>query len=170
MGIWGRVRHKVGSWLRLGQHTPLFSYASFISRMDCRGASVLACAGGIRLTGTDRLSELERADDDLKAVQVLTLGSSGPDVQAPQRFLNGCGFAVKAEAGMPGSVGYESDYFGELSRAALARFQSASGVVPAPGIWERSRKHTSMKQFGLSGRKVTPRSPKSAGNCRYFCR
>jgi peptidoglycan hydrolase-like protein with peptidoglycan-binding domain len=52
-------------------------------------------------------------------------------VRALQQFLNARGFIVAADG--PGSPGEETDLFGGLTRAALARFQAANGIAPAAG-------------------------------------
>jgi peptidoglycan hydrolase-like protein with peptidoglycan-binding domain len=59
------------------------------------------------------------------------LESVGAEVTALQKFLNGHGYPV-AESG-PGSAGSETSYFGPGTEAALAKFQSANGIVPADG-------------------------------------
>ncbi|HEY4507661.1 MAG TPA: Ig-like domain-containing protein [Candidatus Paceibacterota bacterium] len=61
----------------------------------------------------------------------LELGDTGEDVRSLQVFLNARGFTV-AGAG-PGSPGQETAMFGYATRAALARFQAASGISPAAG-------------------------------------
>lgn len=63
----------------------------------------------------------------------LTLGSVGEDVRLLQQMLNAEGFVV-AEAGA-GSVGNETDTFGALTQAALARYQAAHQVTPAVGYF-----------------------------------
>lgn len=61
----------------------------------------------------------------------LEVGMRGEDVRALQRFLNAHGFVI-IESGA-GSPGNESDYFGLLTRAALARYQKAKSILPTAG-------------------------------------
>lgn len=63
----------------------------------------------------------------------LTLGSVGEDVRLLQQILNAEGFTV-AQTG-PGSSGNETDTFGALTQAALARFQTARSIAPALGYF-----------------------------------
>ncbi|MDP3402540.1 MAG: peptidoglycan-binding protein, partial [bacterium] len=50
-----------------------------------------------------------------------------------QRFLNTNGFVITLQG--PGSLNNETDFFGELTRQALARFQQAHGISPAVGFF-----------------------------------
>src|SRR3989344_2807449 len=61
----------------------------------------------------------------------LEVGGTGDEVLALQQFLNANGFAI-AESGV-GSPGNETNYFGGLTRAALAKFQAANGITPSVG-------------------------------------
>ncbi|MEX0910482.1 MAG: peptidoglycan-binding domain-containing protein, partial [Candidatus Paceibacterota bacterium] len=63
----------------------------------------------------------------------LTLGSTGADVMALQKFLNNKGFTVSAAGA--GSPGQESTYFGGLTTAALARYQASQNIAPAVGYF-----------------------------------
>src|SRR3989344_2360524 len=63
----------------------------------------------------------------------LGYGNSGSDVLPLQQFLNSHGFTI-AESG-PGSPGNESDYFGFLTRVAIAEFQAANGITPSAGYF-----------------------------------
>lgn len=74
-----------------------------------------------------------RAEVQSASRRDLSSGSRGDDVRALQRFLNVEGFTV-APSG-PGSFGQETDYFGPLTRGALARWQAAHGVYPAAGYF-----------------------------------
>lgn len=60
----------------------------------------------------------------------LSIGSSGEDVLRLQKFLNkDPQTAINAEAGQPGSVDHETNYFGSRTAIALIKFQEKSGVV-----------------------------------------
>jgi hypothetical protein len=63
----------------------------------------------------------------------LTVGSMGADVAALQVYLNAKGFMVASTGA--GSPGRETNYFGGLTRAALARFQASVGIAPAVGYF-----------------------------------
>jgi len=63
----------------------------------------------------------------------LTVGSKGADVKALQQWLNANGYKVAASG--VGSSGNESEYFGSLSAAALAKWQAAKGISPAVGYF-----------------------------------
>jgi len=58
---------------------------------------------------------------------------TGEDVRQLQIYLNSKGFTV-APSG-PGSLGNETTYFGNATRAALIKFQKASGISPAAGYF-----------------------------------
>lgn len=63
----------------------------------------------------------------------LTVGSTGLDVQALQKYLNANGFPVaKSGAGSPGQ---ETTYFGTLTQKAVAAFQAAKGITPSVGYF-----------------------------------
>jgi peptidoglycan hydrolase-like protein with peptidoglycan-binding domain len=63
----------------------------------------------------------------------LTLGISGLDVKALQKFLNANGFVLTPSGA--GSPGQETDYFGSLTQAALSKFQAANNISPASGYF-----------------------------------
>jgi lysophospholipase L1-like esterase len=63
----------------------------------------------------------------------LEAGSMGSDVRTLQQILNALGFTI-AQSGA-GAPGFETDYFGPLTRAALSRYQQAKGIVPAVGYF-----------------------------------
>ncbi|MDB5225541.1 MAG: hypothetical protein JWL87_493 [Candidatus Adlerbacteria bacterium] len=63
----------------------------------------------------------------------LKTGFSGDDVKALQEFLNGHESPV-ALSGI-GSAGNETDFFGALTRAALAKFQKTNGITPSLGYF-----------------------------------
>lgn len=61
----------------------------------------------------------------------LEKGMSGLDVQMLQKYLNATQYPVAASGA--GSPGQETTYFGELTRAALSRFQAAHSIFPTAG-------------------------------------
>ena len=63
----------------------------------------------------------------------LHLGSTGADVHALQVYFNSNGFPV-AKSG-PALPATETNWFGHLTKAALARFQAAVGITPAAGYF-----------------------------------
>src|SRR6185437_15776493 len=56
----------------------------------------------------------------------LTVGSTGAAVTALQQFLIGKGFLTLATP---------TQYFGALTKAAVAKFQAANGIAPAVGYF-----------------------------------
>ena len=61
----------------------------------------------------------------------LRAGTKGEDVRQLQKFLNAQGFTIAASGA--GSSGNETDYFGNLTKTALIRFQEAySSEILAP--------------------------------------
>ena len=66
-------------------------------------------------------------------IRNLTIGSTGEDVRALQRFLNARNFTVATTG--PGSVGNETTRFGPRTRDALIRFQINNNISPARGFF-----------------------------------
>ena len=67
----------------------------------------------------------------LSLTRDLSLGMSGTDVLALQKFLNAHGYLVATSGA--GSPGNETLYFGPATRAAVIRFQTAYAIAPAAG-------------------------------------
>ncbi|MEK7107216.1 MAG: peptidoglycan-binding protein [Patescibacteria group bacterium] len=63
----------------------------------------------------------------------LETGSKGSDVRALQAYLNSHGFSIAASGA--GSPGNETELFGGLTRAALAKWQASVGITPAAGYF-----------------------------------
>jgi len=63
----------------------------------------------------------------------LGVGSIGEDVRMLQRYLNNHGFVLAISG--PAAPGSETTFFGELTRATLARFQAANDITPAVGFF-----------------------------------
>src|SRR3989338_1247066 len=64
----------------------------------------------------------------------LTIGSTGTEVLALQKFLNSIDGTQLATTGA-GSPGNETSYFGSISRAAVSKFQQKYGITPTAGYW-----------------------------------
>ncbi len=63
----------------------------------------------------------------------LQVGSTGEDVRALQQYLNSHGYTV-AESG-PGSAGSETTMYGNATKAAVIKLQTAAGISPAVGYF-----------------------------------
>ncbi len=81
-------------------------------------------------------------------VRDLELTLMGTDVKALQQLLNAQGYLL-VETGV-GSIGNETEYFGTLTKNALAKYQAAHGIVPAVGYFG-SITRAQMKTAGLVG-------------------
>ncbi|MFA5736593.1 MAG: peptidoglycan-binding protein [Candidatus Paceibacterota bacterium] len=77
-------------------------------------AQISALSGGSSTTGT--------------ITKDLTIGSQGDQVEILQKYLEDEGYLV-----MPVGVAY--GYFGNLTKAAVAKWQAANGVAPAAGYF-----------------------------------
>lgn len=78
----------------------------------------------------------------------LTLGKTGDDVRALQQFLNSRGAPVLTSG--PGSPGQETTYFGGATKAALAEWQTSSGISPAVGYFGPISRRTVLLQTGTT--------------------
>ncbi len=86
-------------------------------------------------------------------------GDKGGEVMWVQKFLNTHGAQVAASGA--GSSGNETDSFGGLTKAAVAKFQAANGVSPAAGYWGPM---TRAKANALcAGSTTTPTTPVPTG-------
>jgi len=84
----------------------------------------------------------------MENVRDLELGMTGEDVRALQKLLNALGFKL-AEAGV-GSTGNETNFFGTLTKNALAKYQAAHGVSPSIGYFGPVTR-AKMKAEGVGG-------------------
>jgi peptidoglycan hydrolase-like protein with peptidoglycan-binding domain len=63
----------------------------------------------------------------------LFLSSKGEDVRNLQKFLNNNGYTISS-TGL-GSFGNETNFFGQLTKQAVVRFQLAKNIKPAVGYF-----------------------------------
>ncbi|MGM0629387.1 MAG: peptidoglycan-binding domain-containing protein, partial [Patescibacteria group bacterium] len=89
------------------------------------------------LTGEDVSTPDDSDDDDTttmdKFSRDLSTGSTGDDVKMLQEWLNDNGYTVATSGA--GSPGNETEYFGELTRKAVAAYQAANGIEPVAGYF-----------------------------------
>ena len=72
----------------------------------------------------------------------LTQGQTNPAVAQLQKLLNLNGYTVNSTIGGPGSPGYETNYFGQLTKQALASFQKTWSISPTFGNFGAKTKAT----------------------------
>lgn len=60
--------------------------------------------------------------------------TQGEDVKLLQQFLNQQGFSINTP-GAVGSTGYETNYFGSLTKQALIKFQQTHNITPSAGYF-----------------------------------
>tara|TARA_R110000824_G_scaffold401771_1_gene615630 strand:- start:319167 stop:321047 length:1881 start_codon:yes stop_codon:yes gene_type:complete len=84
----------------------------------------------------------------IRSVRDLEIGNSGEDVFALQKFLNANGSTLAVTGA--GSPGNETNLFGPLTRAALAKFQLTSAVYPSVGYFGPITR-SKIGELGLGG-------------------
>ncbi|MBT7717722.1 hypothetical protein HN699_05135, partial [Candidatus Uhrbacteria bacterium] len=120
------TRQALVSWQQ-DNGLPAFGYFGPLTRE-------LISSQGIVIEDIIDVDEIQEGEDvEVVFDRDLTLGSKGEDVRELQKYLNKSGY-ILADSG-PGSRGNETDYFGELTRQALIKFQKAVGIKPAAGYF-----------------------------------
>lgn len=97
--------------------------------------AVKAMVARMKASGQTIPSALKLIAGDYRGMftKTLTVGTNDAQVKLLQQFLNWYGFEI-AKTGA-GSVGGETTYFGPATSKALAKFQAASGISPASGLF-----------------------------------
>lgn len=88
----------------------------------------------------------------------LTLGSRGQDVLRLQKFLNTQGYVISANG--KGSPGKETDYFGPVTRIALAKWQLANGLKDS-GVFGASTRSAINASLSVSVPQTATAAPTS---------
>ena len=63
----------------------------------------------------------------------LEIDSKGEDVRCLQEYLNNSGYTISSSG--VGSLGNETENFGELTQKALIRWQIANNITPSKGYF-----------------------------------
>jgi hypothetical protein len=116
------------------------------------GSPVVATSGASASSSSVPASLLSSSD--------LTVGSTGAAVKDLQKFLNANGFAVAASG--VGSLGNESTYFGNATKAALAKWQAAMGITPASGYFG-AKSRAKLSSMGVAASTGTTTTTTSTG-------
>lgn len=99
-----------------------------LAQIEVLRAQIVAMGGAV-----PNMNAILNANANASFKRDLTIGTTGDDVQTLQVWLNAHGYVVAASG--PGSSGMETTRFGALTRAALAKFQKASGITPSLGYF-----------------------------------
>jgi hypothetical protein len=75
------------------------------------------------------------ANFDIKNEPDLQIGDSNSFVKDLQSMLNINGFSIDVKQGQPGSRGFETTYFGQMTKNSLINFQNKNKINPASGIF-----------------------------------
>ncbi len=76
-----------------------------------------------------------KASTEFSSSPNLKLGDTGSPVLQLQKYLNSKGYIINTISGQPGSVGNETNKFGDLTKQALIKFQKDNGITPAIGYF-----------------------------------
>jgi hypothetical protein len=111
-----------GSW---STSWPSTTSAATNATSSTRSTSTTPSTSTSSLIGISNNTPLNTTNTNIRPQSITTIQL--------QRFLNAIGFTV-ARTGA-GSVGRETNTFGNATRAALARFQKANKITPAVGVF-----------------------------------
>lgn len=97
------------------------------------GVSALVAPAAAAAAAAPSASAAANASANASFNRDLETGSRGADVKSLQAYLNSHGSQISASGA--GSPGNETELFGGLTRAALAKWQKSVGITPAVGYF-----------------------------------
>ena len=121
------------SFFGAGMFLPMTAYGETAAELQVQINALLAQIQALQAQLTAGTSTSGSASASLTSSGDLTLGSKGAAVKELQMYLNANGAQVSASGA--GSPGNETEYFGGLTKSALAKWQAANGVSPAAGYF-----------------------------------
>ncbi len=102
--------------------------SAILTLVNLSDEKILVADSSNTTTKSDLLAQLKQAPD-------LEWKDENAWVKLLQQYLNQNGFMVNEIAGQPGSIGYETNKFGDATRAALVRYQQSHNITPAEGYF-----------------------------------
>ncbi len=99
----------------------------FVGKFNNRGISSNP-NNSVSTTTNNFISTTTVVIDNAKFTKNLFFGDTDPEVKMLQQFLNAKGYTVVTTG--PGSLGKETDYFGNATKSALIKFQINNNINP----------------------------------------
>ncbi|MBI5003901.1 DUF5011 domain-containing protein [Candidatus Kaiserbacteria bacterium] len=113
--------------------TPSTSNTKSIESLQTQLNTLLAQISGLRGSTAPNANAYVNASANASFKRDLKVGSTGDDTKALQIYLNTHGFPITKSGA--GSSGHETTRFGNMTKAALAKWQASVGITPATGYF-----------------------------------